>query len=280
MAKKAKAPVAVAGVSTETLKAALEMKAKGLITDEQFAALTGASAPVTAPAPVPEAPKAVVSGSGSAGAVPALEKAGAKVSAAVAAGKAKLMGLGSAKPAGKSKTAEVTIPEVMEAIDEFIKQLAAKKAAEARLGELGEDIAGKAEPQRVEVSRRMGELQASLYVNKRVTYIQPHGYKTVDPDKEAMLQAIFGAEYDQFFQPRLEVKVVNTDALAAVYEALEAICAENGMDASKIFSSKPTIAPTDALTSARVMRPEVAEKFAKAVEAGLIEPKKYTLKEK
>jgi hypothetical protein len=273
MAKKAtKAPEPA--VSPETLKAALDLKVKGLITDEQFALMTGVPAPAPAPVAVAPAPapvtSAVVSGSGNPGVVPAL-----------ATGKAKLAALGGgAKPASKSKTPEVMIPELQADVEEFIAQLGAEKAAKGMREQAGERIAAKAEGHRVEISRKMGELQASIYLNKLVTFIQPHGYLMITPDKESALRQVFGAEYDGFIQPKMEIKVADEDALAAVYDDLEAICKSKGIDLSKMFAVKNTLGPTEALTAARVMRPDVAALFAKAAGLGLITPKTFTVKEK
>jgi len=269
-----------AKVDPAVLKAALEMKAKGLLSDEQFAEMTGQEAPKAEAAPKEE--KAVVSGKGNPGAMPAVEKKGAKAKASAPSGKDKLKGLGkkTASTAKKSKTPEVMIPEAQDMIEEYVENLGKMKAAKARVDELGEDIARLSEPHRVELSRKMGALQASLYVNKRVTFVQPHGYKMVGEDKEEALREVFGDEYDGFILPKMEVKVADADALAEVYDQLEAICKETGIDIEKLFSVKNTLAPTEALTAARVMRPDIEALFAKAVELGLLEPKKATIKEK
>ena len=268
MAKK-KAVVAEAPVVDAAKVAAL--KAVG-ISDDQIAALvpgySPAPAPVVAPAPAPVT-SAVVSGT----------KPG--VVTAMATGKSKLAALGgAAKPASKSKTPEVMIPEIQKDVDEFIAQLGAEKAAKAMKEQAAERIAAVAEGHRVEISRKMGELQASIYLNKLATYVQPHGYLMVTPDKEPALKQVFGAEYEGFIQPKMEIKVADEDALAAVYDDLEAICKAKGIDLGKMFSVKNTLGPTEALTAARVMRPDVAALFAKAVGLGLLTPKKFTLKEK
>lgn len=245
-----------AKVSPDVLKAAL--KAKGLLSDEQ------------------EEKAVVCVLMGCLGLRPSKAKAPAK------AGMAKLKGLGgaSATTAKKSKTPEVMIPEAQAMIDEYVDNLGKMKTAKARVDELGEDIARLAEPHRVELSRKMGALQASLYVNKRVTYIQPHGYKQIEEAKEAALRELFGDEYDGFVVPKIEVKVADPDALAEVYEQLEEVCKEKGIDIARLFAVKNYLAGSEALTAARVMRPDVAALFAKAVELGLIEAKQPTVKEK
>jgi len=269
----AKKKAAVAEMPVVDVAKVAALKAVGL-TDEQIVALVPGYAPApVAPAPAPApAPvtSAVVSGSGNPGVVPAM-----------ATGKAKLAALGvGAKPASKSKTPEVMIPELQPDVEEFIAQLGAEKAAKAMKEQAAERIAATAEGHRVEISRKMGELQASIYVNKLATFVQPHGYLTITPDKEPALRQVFSAEYDGFIHPKMEIKVADEDALAAVYDDLEAICKAKGIDLGKMFSVKNTLGPTEALTAARVMRPDVAALFEKAVGLGLITPKKFTLKEK
>ena len=271
--KKAKAP-AVDQVAL--------LKAAGL-TDEQIKALvpaTPAPAPV-APTPVPEPPKAVVSGSGNPGVVPALASVG------IGAGKA-MLGAGKFAALGatpvtksKSKTPEVQIPALASVIAEFLKQTAAQKAAERLADEAKASVAAKAEPERVALSRKLGELQESLYVNGAVTYVQPHGYKNIALEKGQELAILFGDDnFNAFFEVRNEVKVSDEESFSAILDDVVAICKAKGLDPAKLFSVRQVLSPTRALTTARVMKEDIAALFAKASSEGLITSKAPTVKEK
>lgn len=272
MATKAKAKAkAPAGIDVAALKAA------GL-SDEQINALAATAAPApVAPAPVPEPPKAVVSGSGNPGVVPALA---AKGKVLLGAGKFAALG---ATPVSKSKskTPEVQIPALSAVIAEFLKQTGLQKAAERLADQAKADVAVKAEPERVALSRKLGELQESLYVNGAVTYVQPHGYKNIALEKGQELAALFGDEnFNAFFSVRNEVKVADEEAFSAILDDVVAICKAKGLDPAKLFSVKQVLSPTRALTTARVMKEDIAALFAKASSEGLITSKAPTVKEK
>jgi len=261
--KKAKAP-AVDQVAL--------LKAAGL-TDDQIKALVPAS---PAPAPVPEPPKAVVSGSGNPGVVPALETKG---KALLGAGKFAALGV-TPVTKSKSKTPEVQIPALSAVVDELLKQFAVSKAAERLVDQGKADVAAKAEPERVALSRKLGELQESIRVNGAVTFVQPHGYKNIALEKGQELVVLFGDErFNEFFEVKNEVKVADEDAFAKIQDDVVAICKAKGLDPATMFSVKQVLSPTRALTTARVMRDDIAALFAKAQAEGLISPKAPTVKE-
>lgn len=197
-------------------------------------------------------------------------------------------------PAKKGGTPAVTLavsvermvsgaPAKLDAVQLYLDAMKREKDAKREMDDLYVPIAEAAEGERVKISRAGGELETSVRVNNRLTYIQAHGYTAIpvaDSAKVEALRAIFGEQlYDAYFKTSNEVKI-KADALDdAMLDELMSVCAKRGVEFTSLFDVKQVVTPAPQLTNDRVMRPEVEALFKQAVEANLIKPKKASLKE-
>jgi hypothetical protein len=192
-----------------------------------------------------------------------------------------------AKKGIPSATLPVTVDKVVngqpakvDAVQLYLEAMAREKDAAREMEDLFEVISAAAEAERIRLSRAAGKLETSLKINNRLTFTQPHGYRGVPLASEAQIRAIFAAAYDGYYKVKNEVKVKSEVEIDDdMVTALEALCAKKGKKFEEVFDVKQVIAPNEQLTNDRVMRPDVEALFAQAKQAGLVVPKKATLKE-
>jgi len=215
------------------------------------------------------------------------------VKAALAA-KLAALNVGAPAPAKKGGTPSVTLdvsvqkmvngaPASVDGVKLYLEAMKREKDAKREMDDLYGPIAEAAEAARVRLSRAGGELETSVKVNNRLTYVQAHGYTAIpvaDAAKVAAIRAIFGEQlYEAYFKTTNEVKIKAEALDDAMLDDLMAVCAKRGVDFASLFEVKQVVTPAQQLTNDRVLRPEVEALFRQAQDAGLIKPKKASLKE-
>lgn len=264
-----------------------------------------ASNPATpvAATPAPVAPAtAAITGVGNPGSIPALAASGKKVDVKGGlASKLAALNKGAPAPAKKGGTPSVTLdvtvermvggkPTRLDAIPLCLDAMKREKDAGREKDDLYGPIAEAAEAERVRLSRAGGEVESSIRLNNRLTYVQPGRYSGIsmsddpkDVAKVTALQTIFGEQlFEGYFKPGNEVKVKADSLDDALLEDLMTLCAKHKKDftgPNGLFEVKQVLVPTTQLTIDRVLRPEVESLFKQAVEAGAIRPVKASLKE-
>jgi len=243
-----------------------------------------------APAKAVETPaQAAIPGSGkNPGSIPALEAAGAAVASeliALAGGPAEVE-----KKKGKMPEIYVRVevekmrdgkPVKLDGIAEYLKALKDFADAENRVAQYKAPIVAVAEPERVKLSRQHGGLEPSLRLKSQqgeaaVTFKQPHGYHQVPYSTEAIakLKKHFGDEgYARYFKTATKLAVAkDADISSELVADLKAVAEKRNIPFKALFDSKVVLAGTEALTSDRVLRPEIEAQFKAARDDGAIEP--------
>lgn len=203
---------------------------------------------------------------------------------------------------GKSSIPTVVVPELEDAIKDFVDADREIADATAKQDRAAMKIKPIAEQKRILCSREMGAHQTSIKLNGKITFVRTSRYKKLADTVEkplatilGKLQAIFGAAYKEFFAVEHEFSVKkdatnakNIKILTEVFKddpaRREAIAKVIGCAASDIpkfgdlIARESVVKPTDAFHVARCMKPEVEKLFEQARVAEICNPIEPSLK--
>lgn len=183
------------------------------------------------------------------------------------------------KPAkgNKSKTPAVSVPTIENAVKEWRKADADMADAKSRK-ELAETlILPAAEDQRIKESRTDGDFHSSVKLNDQILISTQNRYSPIAVEDRGELEKVFGDKTDAYFKPEMEITL--TDAALKDENILKKLINAVGeANLNTYFEVKQHIAPTETLHEQRTLDPEVAEKAAKLMQAGILKPYKAAVK--
>lgn len=121
-------------------------------------------------------------------------------------------------------------------------------------------------------------VKAVLPDGKKYVFSFANRYSKIDPSSEDELKTIYGQDYKNYFKECTEVVLTETAVNDEKFsEELAKLVGEDKFN--KYFSSKTFVLPTDNYHEHRMVNPELAQKHAEAVDAGLVKCNKPSIKE-
>ena len=185
-----------------------------------------------------------------------------------------------------SKKTKPDHPEVVidpRTLSEYFEQRAIAKTAAKAADDILAPLIPEFEEARVQASRKEGECISSLDVNGTSTFCQPHKYGKIEGKKIRRIRAIFGDDFDGYFDKvvtgSLNMKFLgeNPDIAKVLFRALAQACKAQGIRPKEVLNVSRVLAPTKKFSTARVLDKAVEAKAEKAKEAGLVKPASPTL---
>lgn len=181
---------------------------------------------------------------------------------------------GPAPKKSKSKTPVVELPDLADAIKEWVGAKELEKDAKTRLSGAQEEMVPVAEEARRKVCMDSGSYESSVKIkagDQVVTMSTKNAYSKIPTEMDGDLDEIFGEDKARFFKEKMEISL--TEAALAdekiVNKLVEAVGAEN---LTKYFNIKQFIEPTEALHTQRSTDPKVAAKADVAIGKGILRP--------
>lgn len=190
---------------------------------------------------------------------------------------AMVAGMATTKPKKDAKP-EVSDPSLDGLIEKRIEQKRALDDAEAALMTTDDQLIAAIGPKRLEACRRMGKVESSVRVNKKLTLTQKAQYCEIPQEREADLAAAFGEKARVYFPARVSLSL--TDEAAQDEGVLQALVDALGPERfGQVFKAKRTLVVSEAFHTDVTLSEEVEQLAAPFLADQTIKPYRATLKQ-